>query len=111
MAKKDFSQINANPVYNSIAESTMEEKKRRARKTYTEEEIEDIQNSLQTAGRKGAKLPRINMAFTRQNYDYINTMAKASGLNLTEFVNKVMDAHREGHTELYNRALEFRNSI
>lgn len=111
MAKKDFSQVNANPVYESIAEATEEQKKRRSRKTYSDQEIEELQNNLQTAGRKGAKLPRINMAFSKQNYDYINTMSKAAGLNLTEFVNKVMDAHREGHTELYNRALEFRNSL
>ena len=111
MAKKDFSQVNTNPVYETIAESTMEQQKRRARKTYSDQEIEDLQNSLQTAGRKGAKLPRINMAFSKKNYDYINTMSKAAGMNLTEFVNKIVDGHREEHADLYSRALEFRNSL
>ena len=124
MAKKDFTQINKGRMYNTIAEATQEEQeiieaaemkenkpKRKARKTYTEEETHAAVEALQTAGRKGMKLPRINLAFTKSNYDYICCMARVRGENLTEFVNHILNEHREAHEDVYQRAIEFKNSL
>ena len=82
-----------------------------SRKTYTEEERQAFMASLRTGGRKGCRLPRINMAFTPELYDYIRTMSKVSGLTLTVFLNTVLKQYMDEHREQYDRALEFRNSL
>lgn len=114
--KKDFSSINTNPVYDAIAEAIEEtpatgKKQYKPRKTYTEEEAAEALESLQTSGKKGVKLPRINLAFTPANYDFIKTMAQVRGQNLTEFVNDMLKEARESHADLYQKAIEFRNSL
>lgn len=115
--KKDFSGVNVNPVYDAIAEAVDEKraaggkKKYKPRKTYTEEEAAAAMDSLQSAGRKGVKLPRINLAFTPANYEFVKIMAQVRGQNLTEFVNDILREARESHADVYNKAIEFRNSL
>lgn len=110
---KDFTGIKAGEaVKSAIAEATQEEqKKRKDRKTYDELEAIALMNQRKTAGRKGVKLPRINLAFSAENYTYITTMARAAGLTLTDFVNMVIDQHREDNTDKYQQAIDFRNSL
>ena len=57
-----------------------------------------------TQGRKGCKLARINMAFTSENYLFIKTVARLKGMNLTEFVNYIVEDYREQHAEAYEKA-------
>jgi hypothetical protein len=132
--KKDFSNVDTNPVYKAIAEATAEpseiiekqqtldaqeiqepqepqKKQYKMRKTYTETEAMEALNNLQTSGRKGVKLPRINLAFTPDNYKFIKIMAQVRGQNLTEFVNDILREARENHAETYQKAIEFRNSL
>lgn len=107
---KDFTQISA--VNKTIAEATQEvQEKRKARKTYTEPEKADFLQEMKTAGRKGVHLPRINVAFSPQVYDYIRTMSKASGLSYTQFINIVLNEHKEAHEAIYQKAIEIRNSL
>jgi hypothetical protein len=115
--KKDFSTVNTNPVYQTIADAVGEteaagtKRKYKSRKTYTEKEAAEALENLQTAGKKGVKLPRINLAFTPANYEFIKIMAQVRGQNLTEFVNYMLREARENHADVYNRAIEFRNSL
>ncbi len=126
--KKDFSAVNINPVYSAIAEATeqlpgqlainndskiVEEqpKQRKSRKTYNALEAEELKETLNTAGRKGVKLPRINMAFTPANYKFLKIMAQVRGQNLTEFLNDIIKEAREIHADIYEKAIEFRNSL
>ena len=66
---------------------------------------------MKTTGRKGVKLPRINLAFSPDVYDYVRTMSKASGLTYTEFINRILQDHMESHADTYKQAIKFRNSI
>lgn len=111
--KKDFSNINTNRVYGAIAAATEDtsRKKYKDRKTYTEEEALEALESLKTSGKKGVKLPRINLAFTPANYEFIKTMAQVRGQNLTEFINDIIAEARTTHSETYQKAIEFRNSL
>jgi hypothetical protein len=131
--KKDFSNVNTDPFYSTIADATAEPlpgqmeigantleaereaekvtEPRKPRKGYTQAEVDTFAENLQTTGRKGCKLPRINLAFTPANYDYITTMARAQGVTLTEFCNRIMREHREEHKAVYEKAVEFRNSL
>lgn len=121
MAKKDFTQVNTDSVYDTIAQATQLEGwkpmgdrisgKRKERRTYSKEEEQQILETMQTSGRKGIKLPRINLAFSPANYDYVVTMSRVRGENLTQFVNHILQEHREEHDDVYQKALEFRNSL
>lgn len=124
MAKKkaDFNNINTGNIYSkAIAEATQEppatpaaQEKAAApkgRKTYTEQEAAEFMRDMNTAGRKGVHLPRINLAFAPETYDYVKTMSKISGMTYTEFINKILQDHKESHGDLYKKALEIRNSL
>jgi len=135
--KKDFSNINTNRVYDTIAEATAAgdsseqlpgqmvitdiegniaeeeptKKKYKDRKTYTAAEQILFLEAMQTSGKKGVKLPRINLAFTPANYEFIKIMAQVRGQSLTEFVNDMLTEARTQHADIYEKAIEFRNSL
>lgn len=109
--KKDFSNIKTAPVYEAIATATGAKKQYKPRKTYTDEESAEAKETMQTSGKKGVKLPRINLAFTPANYDFIKCMSQVRGQNLTEFVNDMLKEARESHADIYKKALEFRDSL
>lgn len=121
MAKpKNFSQINTDRVYNTIAEATAEpdiqetqevQETRKPRKEYTAQERLDFLQEMKTAGRKGVKLPRINLAFSPDVYEYIQIMSRVRGESMTAFVNIALRQHIEEHRDLYDKAIEFRNSL
>lgn len=86
-------------------------KQYKSRKTYTDTEIEESLLSLKTSGKKGVKLPRINLAFSPDVYNFIKVMAQVRGQNLTQFVNDVLRESMHAHDDIYKKALEFRNSL
>jgi len=147
-AKKDFTEVNTDRLYNTIAAATAEPEEQDApaaagedpgeqeaaaaaadpeehevqeeyparspykpRKEYTAQEKQEFLQMMKSSGRKGVKLPRINMAFAPEVYEYIQTMARVSGISMTDFVNLAMKEHIRNHEDLYNRAREFRDSL
>lgn len=130
MTKKDFTQVNTNRVYDAIAEATAEPEtpaekipmldeseaqelfpKKKERKTYSEKERQEIMKTLKTAGYKGCKLPRINLAFAPDVYDYISTMSQVRGQTMTAFVDHVLRKSMQENAEIYAKAIEFKNSL
>lgn len=122
MAKRDFSQVSTSRIYDTIAEATAEpeqetqeiqeiKKKNKPRKEYTAQERLDFMQDMRTAGRKGVKLPRINLAFAPDVYEYIQIMSRVRGESMTDFVNIALRQHIEEHRDLYDKAIEFRNSL
>lgn len=122
MAKKDFSQVNTGRVYDAIADATAEpeqetqeaqqaQEAHKTRRTYTEQEAQEFTQALKTSGRKGLKLPRINLAFAPDTYEYVQIMARVTGVSMTEFVNLALRQHMEEHKDLYEKAIEFRKSL
>lgn len=73
----------------------------------TTEEVEERKALMQTRGRKGVHLPRINMAFTPENHDYIKTIAILTGRTMTEFVNEIIDRQKDTDTR-YEMAIKMR---
>lgn len=53
-----------------------------------------------TQGKKGKKLPRINMAFTTENHTYIKKRSRQEGMSITEYVNRLIDDDRKGQNIL-----------
>jgi hypothetical protein len=50
---------------------------------------------LGTQGRKGLRLPRINMGFTPANHEFVRRASRMRGQSMTEFVNTLIDDERE----------------
>ena len=109
MAKQDFTQVNKGKAFQGIAAATKKKKERR--EDYTEEERAEIIHSMKTSGRKGIRMPRINMAFRPENYEYCYIMSRVSGKTLTDFMNSCVEEHRKNHKDIYEQALKFRNMI
>lgn len=55
---------------------------------------------MNTRGRKGCKLTRINMAFTPENHYFLKVMSKYTGNTMTEFCNKVIHNYQKEHPDL-----------
>lgn len=115
--KKDFSNIAAGKVHDTIAKATAEpdaqeeqktQGKRKARKTYNEQEAAEFIQAGKTAGRKGLKLQRINLAFQPDVYEYVKTMGNVTGTSATYFINDVLKKHMDENADMYAEALKFR---
>ena len=122
---KDFSKVKTSPVYADIEAAVQEtpeapevqevqekpKKRYKDRKEYSPEEALAFLDSFKSAGRKGIKLPRINLAFTPENYEYIQTMSRVRGESLTAFVNWMVKTHKDQNIEMYNKAREFKDNL
>ena len=89
----------AKPVYGTVIGSTQE--------VQQEQEVqrsEVIPEATQTQGRKGAKLPRINMAFTPKNLEYLRIMAGLRGQSVTRYVNALVEQDMELNRVAYDAA-------
>ena len=51
------------------------------------------------------------MALYPENAEYIKVMARVTGGNTTEFVNKILEQHRAANAELYEKARAFRAAL
>ena len=103
MAKKDKFEANWQHVHGDIEQATGG---RGTQAEATPEELEQRQREMRTQGRKGCKMARINMAFTPENHEFIKKAARYKTMNLTEFMNHIIEQYREEHAEAYQRILE-----
>lgn len=105
------------PVYGKLLGEAEPQLKKQIRTTDSDNtqkalEVQDIQKvqksqpstDMQTQGRKGEKLPRINMAFSPANHEFINIMSRLSGLTLTQYVNRVIDRERKSNSHKLEQA-------
>lgn len=75
------------------------------------QEVQPISDKMQTQGKKGAKLPRINMAFSPANHEFITIMSRLGGLTMTEYVNRLIDAEREANADKIEQAKSLFNML
>ena len=125
---KDFTNITAGKVVQStIAAATQDtqeihdtpatqeahktQRKNKPRKTYTDQEAAAYAQARRTAGRKGMKLPRINLALTPEMYEYLRAMSKAAGMTYTEFIDKILRDHKAEHAAIYKKVMDIRKSL
>ncbi len=100
-SKKDFGAINTGRVYNALEQATS---RKGQQGQASPQEQQERAAKLQTQGRKGCKAPRINMAFTPENHDFIRVMARLKGKTMTEYANDVITRYRNDHPDLYDQA-------
>lgn len=100
MPKKTFESIDTRnqrkpgKVEQAMSQATS---KRGQQPKATEEEAKERRKNMKTQGRNGAKLKRINMAFSDENYDFIYTVGRFKNLSITAYVNEIIAAYRETH--------------
>ena len=51
-------------------------------------------NTTGTQGRKGQKMPMMNMRFTPENYNYMRREAAVRGMSASKFLNWMIEAYR-----------------
>lgn len=89
----------AKSVYGTVIGSTQE--------VQHTQDVQDLHRDpvpAQTQGRKGAKLPRINMAFSPQNLEYLRVMAGLKGQSVTKYVNALVEQDMALNVEAYTAA-------
>lgn len=56
-----------------------------------------------TQGKRGKKALRMTMAFSEENMDYIRTMGKLESGGATAYVNRLIEADRRKHADIYRQ--------
>ena len=56
-----------------------------------------------TQGKRGKKALRMTMAFSEENMDYIRTMGKLESGGATAYVNRLIEADRRKHADVYRQ--------
>lgn len=69
----------------------------------------DIDKAMDTATKDENR--RINVAISAETYDYIKTMARMSGVTLTDFVQQVLNKSMADNETLYQQAKAFARGL
>lgn len=98
MSRKSFKEpaVQAAPVYQDLINT---------------QEAPQVQDELRTQGRTGMKLPRINLAFSPTNYEFVKIMAAMNGQNLTQYINDIISAERERSKDVYEKVKALKESL
>ena len=107
-ARKSFKDNNPALQFISTATDTAQQAQEEnpAYSAYEAQETAGDPVSKRTQGKKGEKLPRMNMAFAPENYDHIQLMGRLVGCSATEYVNRLIAADREARGDVIEQALK-----
>lgn len=63
----------------------------------TAQQVQDVQQVQYgtTQGKKGQKMPRINLAFSTENHDFLRTESRKQGMSITAFINHIVEQYRQ----------------
>lgn len=91
--KKNFESANTSPVYGQIASAT----------------AEDTTPAAKKPAKK--KNTRVNAEFSDENYDFLKAVSRASGISMTDLLNKIVNEYVQQKRGLYEEILKWRNSL
>lgn len=69
---------------------------------------DDAYRAADTQGKRGKKALRMTMAFSEENMDYIRTMGKLESGGATAYVNRLIEADRRKHADVYRQMKSLR---
>ena len=105
---KDFSKVNTGRSrVQAEIEQAAEERQFGQQGTAGPDEQYQRAEEMRTSGRKGCKAPRINMAFTPSNYDFVKVCSRMKGVTLTAYTNWIIEQYRLEHPDLYEGSREW----
>ena len=70
--------------------------------------VEGAYRAADTQGKRGKKALRMTMAFSEENMDYIRTMGKLESGGATAYVNRLIEADRRKHADVYRQMKSLR---
>lgn len=116
MAKDFTTNLNANNAFvaavTQATQETQETKKtRKPRKTYSNRQTDKFLQTMETRGRKGIKLPRINVALRPDLLEYLKTISESCGYNMTEYINILLEADKKKNEPLVRKVKSNRDRI
>lgn len=83
-------------IFESVAPEEQEvQQVQEVNTTSTSEEYKPKIEFGSTQGKKGHKAPRINMAFTPENHEWLKTHSRKLGISATELANEAIKLIRE----------------
>ncbi len=97
--KKSFRDINPALQFISNAQEVQE-----VQDTQEVHDTQEVQQVQRTQGKKGQKLPRINMAFQPSNLEYLQIISRIAGVSITEYVNRLVVADRNKQSAVVEQA-------
>lgn len=66
----------------------------------------DAAEARKTQGRKGLKMPRLNISLTPSGMEYVRVMAGITGKSVTRYISDMVDKDAEENAERYQKARE-----
>ena len=106
MAKKEQNIGGTERVFATFEQSA---KTKKLHPTVSDAEAEERKKEGRTQGAKGAKLNRINFAFTPDNYEFVRRYCKLRGQNMTQFLNHIIEDYRERNIKEFEAFEKFVN--
>ena len=88
----------------SNAQDTICSKFKRQTKSERKNRQKETSISKTTQGKKGQKLPRINMAFSPENHEYLEIVSRIDGISKTDFVNRLIAKDRSRRSDEVEKA-------
>lgn len=101
-SKKTFEGVDTSRVYSDIEQATA---KGRKQKTASPEEIEQRHAEGRTRGKKGCHRISFTVALAPQNHEYLKVMSKMTGKTAGEFLDYLLQAHKEANKEVAEELL------
>lgn len=101
--KKNFKTVNPAMQFINTQEAGSKQQEQEPQET---QEAQDAPKPLlahTTQGKKGQRLPRINMAFSTANLDYLQVISRIEGVSITEYVNRLIEADMEARKDIIDQ--------
>lgn len=97
-------------------EAHEDKREHRMPETYNAQEAYEVRapkadgayRAADTQGKRGKKALRMTMAFSEENMDYIRTMGKLESGGATAYVNRLIEADRRKHADVYRQMKSLR---
>ena len=105
--KKDFNQISEMWGEDKAADTEPDGRRRKGivRPTASPEEAAQREAELRTQGKKGCRTQKLNMSFTKENFEFLTTCPTLFGMrSTTQFMNFIVTAFREKHQDVFDMA-------
>lgn len=101
---KDFS--NTSTAFSEALQGSIDSSAtdKRAKVEASESEKRERVASGNTQGKKGCKMPRVNMAFLPDNYQMLKMLSAATGKTITDINNQILTDYVNSHPGILERA-------
>lgn len=104
MSPKDFKRLGSAAMAFISQDAQKEQEEQNVQDELEEQEDrEELPISKLSQGKKGKKLPRRNIAFSPQNYEYLTIVRGLEGVTCSEYINRLLIADRNARKDFIDQ--------